>query len=379
MTRFLIVEERASGHLLVFVRVVAEHALAAGHSVIVALPPSARASSEFSKHLSGLLGRVQWLDLVGVVTPATVNVLARESQADVAVVPHGDELATRYAFSLGVRPLACAVRLLIMRDPRWEKPAPLQRRFRNAVKLALVRLASLKRGVEVVWLREPSFTPGSSTQSFAIDPFIADGSWEAIDAEAAHLRSNLKMHPDVFWFGMTGAITDRKNLPMVLKSLALFLEARPDAQIGFAIIGPIVSDQGLTADWVRAETSRLDLALVIVNRLLSNFEMNAAVAALDAVVMAYSTHSPNSTLGKAHVLGTRLVAAGPPSVRGFVRALDAGWESVLEATAMAENLELAWEAAPPAKHPDAIPESGFARSLLGLESTESARAGGNDL
>lgn len=54
---------------------------------------------------------------------------------------------------------------------------------------------------------------------------------------------------------------------------------------------------------------------------MTNYEMNVALAALDCIVLAYSTTAPNSTMAKASALGVKVVAAGPPSFRRFAKEL----------------------------------------------------------
>ncbi len=100
------------------------------------------------------------------------------------------------------------------------------------------------------------------------------------------------------------------------------------------------------------------------DRLLTNDEINVVVAAADTVIMAYSTHSPNSTLGKAYVLGTSIVAAGSRSIHRFVRNVGFDLVSPLEVNAIAENLTLAMDRAAPPRHPGALSAIEFADQLL---------------
>ncbi len=361
--KVLIVEERSSGHLLVYVRLLAEHALSQGASVTVALTREVLHSREFLTHLEPISKTLAIIDLQAPLTVASLRELVSNVKPDVTIVPHGDELAVR----IGKSPLSLGdakVRLLIMRDPRWERPASLLRRLRGAVKLALIVRAGRARGVKIVWLREPGHV-GTRGEIFARDPFIADSSIVKIDADASLLRKEMVMGDEIFWIGVTGAITPWKNIPVVIEALKILRKQRPEATFGFAVIGPIRDSSGVTDASIREECARIGVPVVVDDRLLTNHQMNAAVVAFDAVVMAYSTHSPNSTMGKAYVLGTRLVAAGPPSIRSFVRNLGSGWETPLNAFDIAGSIGEAIDSVRPSRHLGELSAAEFASDVVG--------------
>jgi hypothetical protein len=52
-----------------------------------------------------------------------------------------------------------------------------------------------------------------------------------------------------------------------------------------------------------------------VDELLSDTDLDAAIGAVDTLVLAYSHNGPSGTLGKALAAGTRIVAAGSPAIR----------------------------------------------------------------
>ncbi len=367
MPRFLIVEPRSSGHLLVYVRVLAQYARNQGNSVRIAVSPEAFSSDEMKQHLSEMAGDTIVADARTLLSPRGIELLSVQESADFVIVPHADEVAPGFAVRLGYRGAGRA-RLLIMRDPRWERPAPMRRRLRNGLKRALLIIASRLSRVDLIWLRQPNYLP-VARELFAIDPFIADGTWSDIRSEGERLRRKLALDHDVFWFGMTGAITDRKNLPIVLEALGVLAGKRLTQRIGFAVVGPIVSPEGHTEASIRAACERIGIECRVDDRLLSNFEMNGVVDVLDAIVMAYSSYSPNSTLGKSWVLGARLVAAGPPSVQGFVRSLGAGLVSELDANAIAFNMERAMHLERPVSRHGEVTVDEFAAAVLGIDPT----------
>ena len=368
----LIIEGGSTGHLLVYVRVLASFALDRGDSVIVALSASAFESMEYGTHLQELGDRVAFVKLPERLTPRAIDDLALEVQADRIVIPHADPIVG--ALALRWRRRASAdLRLLIMRDPRWERPATAKRRIKAMIKLLLSRRLERSVGTTVLWLREPQHAPTGKEQ-VAVDPFIADGTWAEIEDGSGGIRTKLNEVAAVFWFGVTGAISAHKNLPLILQAMEQLRAMSPDAAFGLAVIGPISPQSGVSEQMIRERCGDIGIPCYVDDRLLTNFEMNSVIAALEAVLMVYSTHSPNSTLGKAYVLGTRLIAAGPPSIRGFVRALDAGWESDVSGGAITLNLARALVSNPPDSHHGAASSNDFARSVLGYGTSRGAEA-----
>ena len=158
-------------------------------------------------------------------------------------------------------------------------------------------------GVRIVALRGPGYDSGASGE-VALDPVII-GDELPLPLELENLESGL------FWFGMVGGMTARKNPMMALDAFAQLEESRT----GFIVAGLLDSS---VSGSIRAASAALREAgrqVIIVDRPLSNDEMNGVLAALDCVILPYSTHAPPSTMGKAAALGVRMVAAGSPELR----------------------------------------------------------------
>lgn len=359
--RVLVVEERSSGHLLVFVRLIASYSLSMGDQVFLALGRPVPETAEYRENLSDL--NVPTAVFEGPLTRARLERLASNVGADLVVVPHGDELGARLGASL--YRVRCPLVLLIMRDPRWERPTAPARRARNLLKLLFLRRADLRRNVNLVWLRHFGY---SGPDRYVVDPYVGDGSVEEIRVAGLALRARLSLTDSTFWFVITGAITDRKNVRLIAWALSRLQRARPERIFGLALIGPHRTTYPIDAQSLRALTGG---AFPIVNddRLLSNFEMNAVISGADAVVMAYDTHSPNSTMLKARVLGTRLVVAGPPSLRAFAR--DMGFSTVVhvELEALAEAMQRESCTPPPQPRPCVPDGEAFALGLLSYAET----------
>lgn len=358
----LIIEGGSSGHLLVYVRTIASQALAGGSRVVVALAERAVSSPEFILHLSEIEAKIELEVIPKALTPGDVERIARRVQADLTVIPHGDVLASKLALAFRYRGPG-TLALLVMRDPRWERPAPLKRRLRNLLKLALLKRVSRYENVKLVWLRQPGYISNGSELA-AIDPFIAGGTLGEMDEGAKSLSISLSLKPDIFWFLVTGAVTRRKNVPLLIESMERLCRLDVSSRIGLVIVGPLSTESGLSEDWIAERCFEIGVECRIDNRLITNFEMNCAILAADAVVMVYSSHSPNSTLGKAMVLGARLVAAGPPSIRGFVKGVNVGFESELNPDAIASNLLKAMASSKQPPRLDLLTESQFAAALL---------------
>lgn len=359
--RALIVEPRSSGHLLVYVaRIIGARP---DLDVTLLTTSASRSSREYEEHLGHIGADFDTFEVESVPDVKTVLSVARRSRADVVIIPHGDTYVAPFLRSLWRR-RTVRTRLLVMRDPRWERPAPPSRRVKNLLKLAMVRVLSIDRRLEVLWLREPGYV--SRRRDFVIDPFIADVDIDRTRALGASIAEEAGLDTGIFWFGVTGAITSRKNVDMIVGALVLARAAAPTALMGLALIGPVVDLGGRSLDELAKALYGANISLRVVDRLLSNDEMNGAVLALDCVVMAYSSHSPNSTLGKAKILGTRVVAAGPPSVQGFATMVHGALVSDLTIEKLSQSLvaSMATDRPTPERFQDG--SRSFAEQLIGF-------------
>jgi hypothetical protein len=358
----MIVEPRERGHLLVYVRLIAARALERGHDVVVALAPGASRTSEYQMHLSGIAASVRFVDAPLVLTPRSLNQLTSRVPADVVVVPHGDELAARLGGFVGGR-LRTRTRILVMRDPKWDREEGKRPPARNILKSVLLTLGSRRTNAELVWLRGPAHE-GAKGERHAVDPFISDVEVNEIERRGASLRRHMSKGDDIFWFGVTGAVSARKNLGLVVDALVSLHARRPEVRVGLAVVGPIDEDVLAVFERARSTLMSAGMSTYFENRLLANEEMNEVVAAVDAVVMAYSTNAPNSTLGKAFVLGTKIVSAGSRAFLEHARFLD-GSVATLDAPSLSAAMEDALLQPPRLVRPGALTSHDFADSVLG--------------
>ena len=331
MSRFLIAEPGHTGHVFVYIALMARYAQAEGHDVHCIISREGLESVEFAQHLAELSD----LSIHSTSGPPTLDRIALASTrmgADIVVIPNGD----LYVPDIARRGWGgdCPLRVLVMRDPRWENPRDLRRRWRLMAKRALIAM-TCARGAEVIWLRQPGY---SGPERHANDPVITGVPISEVLQNGGHFRESLRMDSTTYWFGMTGAISTHKNLPLVLDSLRRLCSNHPTDKFGFALIGPLNPGLEMTEEEILRDLGGLPIPTRRLGDVMTNDEMNAVVAALDCVIMAYSSSSPNSTLGKAAAFGTRVAAAGDRSIERFVGELGMGPTAQLESGALARLL-----------------------------------------
>lgn len=355
----LIAENNPSGHRLVYVRLVLQYALRNGLAVSLAIPPTVRASKEFAEHIGSLSERVALISVPEAASLKYLVRLARENRLGHVLVLDGDKYLTEASTSL--RSSSIDSTLLIMRDPAWESSGSPMRRLRAFGKHSAIALVRKRRTPRLVLLREPS-TQTSAIRDSAMDPLILDGERTQILEDAYAFRRTHGLDSTTFWFGIVGALTERKNVPLVASALQR-VALETERPLGFALLGP----SGHASSWDRTELLRhsalAGLNVANEDALLSNYEVNVRVAALDCVVVAYSTNAPNSTMAKAAGLGVRLVVAGSAQLRHFAH-VTAGVEGVpLELTQLTRALGAQLLRAPPPACELAGPDD-FAQAVL---------------
>lgn len=358
----VIAESNGGGHRLVYVRLLVARAAQEGHDVVLALPQTLIDGEEFAKHLSPVKDLFRLRPFPEKPSLSELASLSRQLNASTVVIPDGDAAALK----LGLWQRwagGSELRVLVMRDPRWTRNESGRIPPKSRLKLAILRRAQRAPGVSLIWLREPGYR-ANNPEKVAHDPIVLDAPIGLIRERARAFRESHGLRDDVHWFGVVGAITPRKNVDLIASALAEIGMRRP-ARIGLAVLGPLAPSLPWTKADLHRELRESNVELVVDDRIYTNLDVNVAVASVECVVMAYSSHSPNATLGKATALGVALVAAGPPSVRGFVSQLHGGEVARLEkgdlGRALARHLDSPVEMAP--RNPDV---DDFAGEMLGV-------------
>ncbi|WP_149361179.1 glycosyltransferase [Lolliginicoccus suaedae] len=306
--RPLLVERTHHGHRLMYIALLATAAHEQGGRATVLLHPDAPASTEYRIHLAPIE------DTIDVVTDPAITVAgilgaAREHRCDRIVVPDADTLLPGF-LRHGWRRLPVPATLLVMR-PGSQGGA--RSTVASVVKRTIMAVLRKRPGTAIYTLASALRPAGAHEVS---DPAIIDAS----DTAIADLRALAGLDNDRFWFGVIGAITGRKNVDLVLDALA-HLDHR---RTGLLIAGRISSD--IADSLARAITTARESGarVAVVDDFLENEQVDAAVAAVDCVVLAHSNEGSSGILSKATRAGTRVLAAGARSLRDDVAIIGTG-------------------------------------------------------
>lgn len=293
----LVVEPKTSGHRLYYVRLLVEEILAQGQIAIVAGSKSARTTSEWAMHMGHLDGLIEFVEIVDN-TSDEVSRTARQAAVQHVVVPDGDALAMELGWRRRWKSDA-TLSVLVMREPDQPSVVSGTKGGKGFVKTLLLHSATRLDRVKIYVLKS-SLWKGKSRLSFVNDPV-------SLAADPRVLRragTSWKLSEEKYWFGIVGAITERKNIPMIVAALKQ-LDCR---QIGLVVAGKI--SEGVKATLEIEDLKQFGLESVVHDRLLSDFELDSLVATLDCVVLAHSNEGSSGIMGKAAALGTRIVSAG---------------------------------------------------------------------
>ncbi|PPF67801.1 hypothetical protein C5E16_08375 [Clavibacter michiganensis] len=269
------------------------------------------------------------------------------------IVPDGDQQLLAALMRVG-RNLP-HVTLLVMREPDVRFPAGPMPVMRQGVKLTTMHALRLRQSARVTVLKSALWS-GKSSFQVANDPVTLSASREDMD----RLRGDWGMSPSRRWFAILGAITERKNLPLIAEAYSRVADERT----GILIAGAVDA-----VEMARAKPSLDDArerggAVMIVNRMLTDVELDAAVTLAHCVVLAHSNEGPSGILGKAVMSGTRLLTAGALSLKGDAAKVpgSATW-CELTTKAIAHDLEFATSKSAPEPALD-MGSSRFTAALL---------------
>lgn len=308
----MIVEGNPDGHRLYYVSILLETAIESGSCVTVTTSEQALASAEWSAHLGAVNEgvRVALLEDFGL---ESVRALADERRVDHVVIPDGDSFV--YQLAKGKRwSSRSTVTALAMREKGQPSAIPGMRQLMTLAKHAIFLSANFRPKVEVRILKSGPWR-GLSMLPVSRDPVMLKNA----ASERLQLPSGEK-----FLFGIVGNVGHRKNLPLVAAAISSM--NRPD--VGLVVAGQV--DAGvleLAAPYMDRIGANGGVVKVI-DRLLSDAEMDQLITDLDCVVLAHSNDGPSGILGKAAAAGTRIVAAGATSLRADCRSIGPGAEWV---------------------------------------------------
>lgn len=299
----LIVERDGTGHRLYLVRVLAQHALAQGRPVTVALSADAKVDRFLTAHLGPLTDQISIVRMPEASWAAAVDV-ARELRPALSVVPDADNSLVPLLLSGGWRGPG-ELSLLVMR-PTVTRTGSLPRHVAIRILKALVMTAvSLLPRIRMRVLRSGLDRARRSRWKPAYDPV----SPPAAAGQIADLRSRWGLDADRYWFGILGAVTANKNVPLVVSAL----EGLP--QSGLLIAGGIEATVRDELETLVPRLAASGVKVIVRDEIVPDHDFDAAMGAIDALVLAYVHNGPSGTLAKALAAGTRVVGAGSPALK----------------------------------------------------------------
>lgn len=314
----LIVAQDFHGHRLMYARLLIEGAIARGRLPHLIVGDGTLRSIEYATHVAPLGESLEVSETSPLNVP-TLKQLARSHPEYPTVFPEGD---------IWLPPLLRGTRwpggarLLVMRT-RGQSASPVHRSLATAVKWGRMRAARIRPDLNVFALGSFSTTP---SRHILPDPIFLDGSRQ----RASELRAEWAVHSGrtpTHWFGVIGALSQRKNIELVARCLANLRRS----DIGLVLAGHCVEGEESIDQWTSAARDR-GLTVVRHTGFLPDHELDSMVRALDCVVLAHSNEGPSGLFGKAVAAGTYVVAAGAQSLKRDVTRIGAGssWAPLLE-------------------------------------------------
>ncbi|MGI9609181.1 MAG: hypothetical protein ACR2NL_02700, partial [Acidimicrobiia bacterium] len=355
-SRIDLVIDSVEGHRPFYLRLCLLHGQSIGATCTVHAPGS---EDDLAEHDRDLLDLATWRF---VSDPASLDYLSA-IETDRIVLLDGDALG-RSTFSRRKWRVHAPLIALSLRGqrPRWNPS--LVRFAKSVARFVMTQRLKRRPEVRVITLASSSDRVGPADDAVQ-DAVPIDCSPEDVERFRAEVLAEAETAGRTrFWIGIVGIINHRKNVKLVARALAA---ATADGQLrspGLLLAGPIAED---TKSEVNAAMTLLDevgIPVVTLDRLLDDSTFDAAIGALDAVVVAYSNDGPSGVLNKAARLGTRVVAAGSPTLRSDVRDLGLGAWGKLTVDGI-EGALVATASQPPPQPVEHLGVEHFGARLLG--------------
>ena len=331
----LIVEPRSHGHRLYYSRLLIDKCYSRGDKVVILTTRESVESPEWQVHI-GDRNPTTVLHQPAEFSLSDVADVSNKLGASITIVPDADCYLLP-AF-LGGWTGAGKLNMLVMRgDVQPGPPLPWLRPAKTFVKRVLVLGSGWRSRVRVFVLRSP-LVHRQGPFHWVADPVTLDCTAQETQAVRDCLDN------DRYWFGVFGAITPRKNLPLILE--AILNEPRTGLLIA-GIVDPTVVEATtpLFAKFVANGGQVIQLPGTITDA-----EFDSAIGAVDCVVAAHSNEGPSGVVAKAAAAGRRLILAGAESLRqdAFYLGEQASW-SPLRSEDLCRAMQRAQRLPAPAK------------------------------
>lgn len=351
----LIVELSGAGHRFYYVRLLAERALARGDRVTILTSDSAWSVENLSIHLGHIKAEIEIMTLADA-TWHDVERIAGDLDTAITVVPEADGYLMSVARRGGWRGPG-RLSLQVMRASPVRGSSVLRWLAAQAIKTVTMLVLRSMKDVEVRVLRSGLWRGRSPWQPSRDPVGLVHG-----PDDIERIRDDWRLEPGCHWFGVLGAVTANKHLPLVAEAL---IQIASHSRCGLLIAGRVADDVRPGIPEIQERLEHAGCEVRIVDRVLDDLELDAAVAAIDCLVLAYSHNGPSGTFAKALATGTRVVAAGSPALRRDCAAAEDATEwTPLEVASLAAGLSRAQTSARPRSRHIAT-EHEFAEALLG--------------
>lgn len=303
MGRLVLLEPNPGGHRFQYVR----HLVRAEPDAVLLTSTGATSTPEFQSYLGDL--DVEALELYSEPEPPTADMVAvladfaRTHPVDTVVVMDADQSLKRWWLdaprAFRGLPRKPRVVFLLTRYPSrltWsDRLGWLHRVSKSSLSELAQARGVLDRAVSIAGRDDTS--PGRLVHRVQ-DPAICEAS--AVDRPA--LRDKLDLPPDDVLVGILGAISDRKNVPMVAEAVR-----RVGGPVRLLLAGGV---EPFVADWLAAAPDGLREHLIVRDEYLSNEALDSYVAACDIVSIAQNNNGPSGIMGKALAAGVPILTAG---------------------------------------------------------------------
>lgn len=348
----VIVEPNGDGHRFYYVRLLAQHVIAAGADALLLTSPQALDHSNMRLHLGDVPIRV--VAVAAEFDMRAISDAARRYGAIRTIVPEVDGYLAQLARG-GWRGPGTLGALVMRPAIHAVTNISLRLRLKVGVKRFFMGLSSRRARISLFVLRSP-LAPAAGKLNSLPDPVTLN-----LDAAArVELESTLDSGSDVSWVGIFGAITPRKNLHLVAEAVAQVPNAR------LVLVGHL--SEGV----LEHAATQLDLLalqgrpVVRVADPITDAKFDTAISLVDCVVAAHSNEGPSGVVAKAAAAGTRLVLAGAESLRVDAQSIPdlAEWVP-LQAEAMRDAVSRALRRGGGKAHPLGTTE--FVAKLTGVE------------
>lgn len=346
----LIVEPNSEGHRLYYVRLLIDECDTRGRKVTVLTTSEAVRSEQWQVHLGQRYDRleVQVAESFGLVE---ISRTSAKIGASVTILPEGDLhllpllrhgwTGTGTLNVLVVRPEAGA-----KAGVTWTQPV------RSFVKQVLIWAADRRPHMKVFALRSP-LAKRRMQLRWVPDPVTLTCTQE----DRKSMRATLGAEGNRYWFGIFGAISRRKNVPLVLQAIT------DQPNVGLLLAGSLDPQVAIEIEPLIERFVANGGKIFFLPGTVSEVEFDSAIAAVDCVIAAHSNEGPSGVLLKAASAGTQLLVAGAQSLRRDAESLgeQAIW-APLELSALTQAIGRLRSSKPIVRAPE-LGSSAFQRAL----------------